>query len=256
MRRVGVQLPENIAAALSQLCAVVDRLAAAAGAAAGTGHDLDEVILPFAAAPCASISLRVLPRPLTTATRTVPVPGILNMASFQGWLPRTAVKASAGGILAGQQVVSAAQGRVHNAAGGAEDHRRAGAGAQGAVKLRFIQVGPWVRYSSLRIMRGQLPGGQHNVHIRVAAGVMSCSGSVHSAFLAMQGMMETTKILCGSDAQLLGKVALRHRAEHLLGGFRRGEASPRSPGTGIFTKPDPAGAAGGEHGPLVAALLW
>ena len=46
----------------------------------------------------ASISARVLPRPLATATRTVPAPGMSKEASFQPFMPRTAVNASAGGL--------------------------------------------------------------------------------------------------------------------------------------------------------------
>ena len=46
----------------------------------------------------ASIRARVFPSPLATATRTVPAPGTSKLASFQPFMPRTAVKASAGGL--------------------------------------------------------------------------------------------------------------------------------------------------------------
>ena len=45
-----------------------------------------------------SISRRVLARPLTTATRTVPAPGMSNFASRQGWPCRTSAKASGSGF--------------------------------------------------------------------------------------------------------------------------------------------------------------
>ena len=41
------------------------------------------------------------------------------------------------GIFSRDHVVGAAERRIHHAAGGAEDHRRAGAGAQRAVKLHL-----------------------------------------------------------------------------------------------------------------------
>ena len=46
----------------------------------------------------AFISFRVAPRLLTTATRTSPAPGMVNFASFQLSIPRTAWKASGSGF--------------------------------------------------------------------------------------------------------------------------------------------------------------
>ena len=42
--------------------------------------------------------MRVLPNPLTTATRTSPAPGMVKVASFQPSMPRTALKASGSGF--------------------------------------------------------------------------------------------------------------------------------------------------------------
>ena len=55
----------------------------------------------YAASPrlTASMSLRAFPSELTTATRTSPAPGMLNVASFHPSMPRTAVNASGSGFL-------------------------------------------------------------------------------------------------------------------------------------------------------------
>ena len=151
--------PENIEHAgllAAQLLVEVDRLAAAAGAAAGAGHDLHEVIVHLAALGCACISLRALPRPLTTATRTMcPCRGYRSRPpSRLPSMPRTAVKASGVGILAGQT----GNKRVRRAASmtppvAPKMHGRAGAGAQRGCRTPLPPGRSRGRYARLRIMR-------------------------------------------------------------------------------------------------------
>ena len=129
-----VQLPEHRAAEGGHLQAVVDGLAAAARAAAGAGHDLHKVVCHFS-------GLNGL-HELTGVGQAVGhghPDGACTGNVEGGFLPAVhAADREEGigvGVLTGDQEIGAAQRRVHDAAGGAEDHRRAGAGAQGEVKL-------------------------------------------------------------------------------------------------------------------------
>ena len=153
--------------------------------------------------------------------------------------------------MAGDHEVGAAQRRVHDAAGGAEDHRRAGTGAQGAVELRLFHDG------GIDLLAPQhadeLAGGQHHVHVRIAAGTVQV-GDGPLRLLGGAGHDGHHIDVVGIHPQLLGKVALGHRAEHGLGRLGGGQIG------GVFRElalhePHPAGAAGGEHGPLVLVAV-
>ena len=99
----------------------------------------------------------------------------------------------------------------------------------------------------------QLPGRQDDVDIRVTTGVIHV-GNCTFALFGNAGHDGDDEDLVRVDPQLLGKVALSHRAEHLLGRFRCGQAVHILRELGL-DKADPAGAAGGEHGPLVLACV-
>lgn len=88
-----IEPPEHVAAILGKLGTVVDGLAAAAAQPPGQAMTSTK---SYAASPrlTASMSLRAFPSELTTATRTSPAPGMLNVASFHPSMPRTAVKQS------------------------------------------------------------------------------------------------------------------------------------------------------------------
>ena len=88
-------------------------------------------------------------------------------------------------------------------------------------------------------------------HIRVAAGVVHLR-ALALGLLGGAGHDGDHEHLVGVDAHLLGEIALGHRAEHLLGGLGGGEAV-RIGGILALQEADPAGAAGGEHGPAVLA---
>ncbi len=67
------------------------------------------------------------------------------------FVPRTSVKSRAGQLFAGQGLHSGTQSCFHNAAGGAEDHGRAGAQSQRRVKALVRQIRNLM--PTLRIMR-------------------------------------------------------------------------------------------------------
>ena len=241
-----VDVPQDAAALFRQLHAVVDGLTAAAGAAAGTGHDLHEVIAYLA--------------PLQGGHELA---GVQQAAGHRhghrsgsgdielGFLPAVHapdIPEGVGvGISAGDKVVGAAQGRVHDAAGGAEDHRRAGAAAQRTVKGHLIQNG------GVDLLAPEHPddltGGQHHVHVRVTAGVPH-GGQGRLALFGGAGHDGHHEDVVGVHPQLLGEVALGHGTEHLLGTLGGGQMADILGELGL-DEPHPAGTAGGEHGPGV-----
>ena len=245
-RHTLVNVPENVAAGLRQLLSVMDRLSAAAGAAAGTGHDLHEII--------AGLAFLQRVHQLTGIAQTadhrhahLPRSGDLK-GSF---LPAVHTADSTEGIgiriPAGDQIIGTAQRSVHHAAGSAEDHRRAGTGAQRTVKLCFLQ------HRRVDLLTPQhaveLAGGQHHIHIRIAAGVVEI-GNGPFCLLGGTGHDGHHEHIVGISAGLFRKVALGYRAEHCLRRLGRRQVA------GVLRKlslhkPHPAGAAGGKHGPLV-----
>ena len=150
-------------------------------------------------------------------------------------------------FLAGNEIVRAPQSRVHHAAGGAEDHRRAGAGAQRTVKGCFRQ------HRGIDLFAPQHPhdlaGGQHHVHVRVALLVLH-GGQRTLRLLGGAGHDGHHKQLLGVHADLLGKVALGDGTEHLLGALGGGQVF-RIRRELSLQEPHPAGTAAGEHGPVI-----
>jgi hypothetical protein len=107
----------------------MERLAAAVDAAAGAGHDLDEVQILAAGANLFHELARALPRPLTTAAPTS-MPPMLAFSSLAPSSPRRGWIIEPRQLLAGDQEVRGAHGGLHDAAGGAEDLARRGALAE------------------------------------------------------------------------------------------------------------------------------
>ena len=154
-------------------------------------------------------------------------------------------------IFAGDEVVCGAQRRVHNAAGSAEYDGGSGAGTQWTVEVLLGQEhGVDVVGAHHDI---QLAGGDDHIHVGIAAGVLH-GGQGALALLGYAGHYGYHEYLVGVHAYLLGKVALRNGAEHLLGGFGGGKVI-RKLGILGLQKAHPARAAGGKHGPLVLILM-
>lgn len=97
-------------------------------------------------------------------------------------------------LAAGDQLIDGAQRGLHDAAGYAEDIRRAGGDAQRGVKAGLGQVGKV--QAGLANHMGQLARGDDGVD--VGQPPFCISGRVISNFLAVQGMTETTYISFGS----------------------------------------------------------
>ena len=96
-RRIVIEAPEDVSPLLRAFLAVVNGLSSAA-------QPPGQAIIStksYSACPDASASrsLLVFLRPLATAVRTVPAPGMSKLASFQPCMPRTAVNASGSGFL-------------------------------------------------------------------------------------------------------------------------------------------------------------
>ena len=73
----------------------------------------------------------------------------------------------------------------------------------------------------MRIICGQLAGGQHRVDVGQPS--RTISGRSASNFFAVQGMIADAEDASRVDAFLLGEVALDDRAQHLLRALAGGE---------------------------------
>ena len=245
-RGLLVDAPQNVSTGLGHLRAVVDGLAAAAGAAAGTGHDLHEIVVD---------------PPLLQIGHQLPGVGeaadhrhgeVAHLRNGEGGLLPTlhATDGAEGirvGIGAGDQIIGAAEGGVHHTAGGTEDHRRTGTGTQRTVEGSLLHGG------GVDLLAPEHPhdltGSQHNIHVGIVADGPH-GGQGRLAFFCGAGHDGHYKDALGVHTDLLGKVALGQSAEHLLGTLGSGEI------VGIIRElalqePHPAGTAGGEHGPRV-----
>ena len=194
-------------------------LPAAAGAPAGTSHHLNEVVIHIALVD----GVHQLTGVAQSADHCHADVARAGDGEY-GLLP--AVHTAYGGegvrlrFLAGNEIVRAPQSRVHHAAGGAEDHRRAGAGAQRTVKGCFWQ------HRGIDLFAPQHPhdlaGGQHHIHVLVALLVLH-GGQRTLRLLGGAGHDGHHKQLLGVHADLLGKVALGDGTEHLLGALGGGQ---------------------------------
>ena len=138
-------------AGLADLVVREARLAAAADAAAGAGHHLDEVILLLAGTGSAAITRWALPSPWATATLSVTPSrnfhsGIAPVDLQRGLLDALEaldgrdVQVGRRQLAAGDDLVGRPQGRLHHAAGVGEDVGRAGGEAQRGVHLLVGQA--------------------------------------------------------------------------------------------------------------------
>ena len=135
---LGIQKIEILGADCSHLAAFVNRLSAAAYAAARTGHDFHKVIEDLAFAYC-------LDQP-AGVSETADYGDFDGGASdVDGCFPPAvhaadAVECVRFRIFSGGHVVAGAERRFHDAAGGAEDHPGSGAFAARGVKVILRQA--------------------------------------------------------------------------------------------------------------------
>ena len=141
------------------------------------------------------MSLRVLPSELTTATRTSPAPGILNVASFQPSMPRTAVKASGSGFLpvmkkcAERSAASITPPVAPKTTAAPVDEPRGLSNSSSGRYFGSMWFARSMMFSSRVVMLTSTSGSPSASFI---------VGSSHSLFLATHGMMETMKSRLGS----------------------------------------------------------
>ena len=210
---LGIQCPQHIPARRGHLPIVVNRLAAAAGAAARAGHHLHEIVIRLAGIH------RLHQGTGITQSADHSYPHLSGAWNGKGRLFPRLVAADLGKgvgirVLAGNQIVGAAQSSIHNAAGGTEDHCRPSSSTQGAVKLRLFQISRNQTVAAEQAVH--FAGGQNHVHIGIPAGVPH-SRQFALRFFGRAGHDGDYKDLVGIYAYLLRKVALGHGAEHLLG---------------------------------------
>ena len=128
-------------------------------------------------------------------------------------------KGIGGRVLPGEEIGGRAQGGLHHAAGGPEDHARTGGHAHGAVQGLLGQVG------GVQLVGPEhphkLPGGQHPVHVRAVLG--GHGGQLALRLFGHAGHDGHAADLLRLHPKLLGKPALGHAAEHLLGGLGAGQ---------------------------------
>ena len=134
----GVQEVEVFGADLRHLAAFVDRLSAAAHAAARTGHDFNKVIEDFLFADCFDQAAGI-----AEAAYDSDFDG--GAGDVDGGFPPAvhaadAVEGVRFRVLAGGKVVAGAKRRFHDAACGAEDDAGAGALTARGVKVVFRQA--------------------------------------------------------------------------------------------------------------------
>ena len=225
-------------------------LTAAADAAAGAGHDLDEVVLLLT-------GLQPLDH-LPGVGRAVDHSHIHgHTVDVQTGLPDAVVapdglqvQQGLGGLLAGDKGVSRPQGGLHDAAGVAEDDARAGGLAHQAVIVAVRQGGEV--HALLLGPQGQLPGGDDLVHIPHGGDAQLFARRIHLGaanfkLLGRAGSQGHIDDLLRVNAHLLGKVGLDGGALHPDGALGAGDVGQQLRVIGL-RELDPGGAAAGELG--------
>ena len=233
VKRLDARLPDGIGGA--------DGLAAAADAAAGAGHNLDEGIIagagfqPFHHLP--SGQKRVNDGYLHGFIIE------LNDGFFDVIKAAHRLKFQWLGLMSGEFFIYGSQCRFHDAAGGAEDRARAGSCAQRRIEIAFWQMVEVQAYVLDQF--DEFPGGEHRVYVLMPVAPHFRTGGLE--FLRRAGHDGDGKDAIQRNAHRFGVVGLGDGPEHAHGGFCRGEVGEEF-GVVFFDEIDPAGAAGGNHG--------
>ena len=214
----SVQTVEPLATDTGQLLRRVDGLTAAAGTAAGAGHDFYKVVL-YLAAPQGTNQLAGIAQ---AADHSHPegVAGNVKFRLFPAVQVPDGAERVGLGIFAGDQIVGRTQGCFHDAAGGAENNACAGTGAQGGIERLVGQSGHIDMLGANHA--GDLPYRQAQIYILAGACIVH-GRQVGFLLLGHTGHNGQAENPVGVYAQFVGKVGLCHSAEHLLRRFGRGE---------------------------------
>ncbi len=235
-----VNLVERFDAFFADFVGGVIGLSAAADAAAGAGHDLDEVVVAFAFLEAVHHLARVEER---MADRDLDFSHAEVVGCFlDAREPAHVVEFQRLRLFARNFFVNGAERRFHDAARRAEDCAGAGACAERAVKLAFRQV--FEGKADVADQLDEFAGGQHSVH--VAHSVAANFRTRRLEFLRGAGHDGDGKDILDRDARVLRVISLGNRAEHGHRGFRRGKVRQKLRIV-LFDEIDPAGAAGSHH---------
>ena len=228
----------------------LNRLSAAIDAAAGAGHDLDEVILFLPSAHLVQNNLCIG----GSAEHADPdwCSSDLVLCFFDAVGASHLMEFQLLQLLAGQHLGGRAEGCLHHAAGSAEDMGRAGGNAQGPVKVFLRQV---VEQKSRPLEHPpQLSGGNGAVHIRDAFSRAAHVVPGDLKLLGRAGHGRHHIDVFRVKAHLFGVIALGHGAEHLHGTLAAGEIRDEIRMEGL-TVLNPARTAAGEKRQLPAVKL-
>ena len=227
----------------------LDRLTAAVYTAAGTTHDLNEGPVCFAACDLIHNKLCVS---CTACNSNLDLKTCDVVGSFLKSLGTSyLVELDRIVILAGENVVSGSESRLHNTAGSAEDNCRTGVYTKRIVKL-FVGKRSELKTGSLD-HAGKLTGGESNVNVCDA---FACCGHIISLYLKLlsgTGHNGYYKDILGVVAHLVCPVGLDERAAHLLRRLAGGEVTDEL-GVVVLAELDPSGRAGGDHRKGAAVL--
>ena len=228
-------------ALFGKLLPVVNRLSAAADAAARTGHNLHKVILRFAALNRRN-QLAHVAQPVNHR-RAHHSAADVKLRFFPRLHAAHLAEHIRAGVFARHQFEGRAQRRFHHAAGRAEDHACTRVFPQRRIVFALRHG---ARIDGLRANHArQLTRGQHVIH------VLPCARAVHArpcAFVLLRHARHDrhTADFRRIDAHFLREIGLGDRAEHLLGDLQV-EMLPSSSGACVLTKRIQPGQHAGEH---------
>ena len=230
--------------------AVEEGLSAAVDTAAGTSHDLD----CLEAVGILTDHIQHLAGVAQTGADGN-IDGFSGSDLHSGFLDavKSADSAEVDGvafqILAVEHVVDGTAGSFKHTAGNAEDVGGAGGLTQGAVVLIVIQIGKVDTGFTEHL--AEFAGGDNVVNVTDAVLAEFRTGSF--VFLCLAGHDGNNHQISGLHADLLSIVALGDGAEHLLGRFAAGR-NVEQIRIVVLDEVDPAGAAAGQDGQILAAL--
>ena len=246
-----VQLIEAFAALRRPFSFLMDRLSAAAYAAARACHDLNEVIVSLSALNLLDNLLRILQAADNAGLQHLA--GNLKLGS--AYAPQidsivtplsTGVPYRLEGILVsflpGYHLVGSAEGSLHHAAGNAKNSTCTGAITDRRIKRLFLQA---PRVNMLRPKQAHhLTGSQHIIHILIAAGIHGFQSSL--TLLGNARHDGNGADIFRGNSCLFRKISLDQGTENLLRALGSGQL-PQKLRVIHGKVRNPARAAGGEH---------
>ena len=227
----------------------LDRLTAAVYTTAGTTHDLNEGPVRLAACNLIHNDLCVSS---TGSNANLDIHacdvvgslleslGTTNLAEYEILV-----------VLAGENVVSGSESRLHNAAGSTEDDCGTGVNTERIIEVLVGKSGELNTCTSDHSCK--LTGGESYVNV---SDTLACGGHIVSAYLELlssTGHDGYNEDILGVDAHLVCPVGLDERAAHLLRRLAGGEVTDVL-GVVVLAELNPSGRAGGNHRKSTAVL--